>query len=175
MSDAKPQLPPAALAQRRDTEPRRLPLRGARLAVDRQQLIPAEARRRIDDDLGQVGQLGRELAEGRDLPQDLAHIHPEHLAVLERVQPVAAYGRGGRRGCVGGSRQLGSELRGKLGAGLAGRQRVHVLHHGEEVGVLHPQEVIPQEIADAQQPGQCAEHLGALQRGQLIGPRRPNK
>ena len=70
---------------------------------------------------------------------------------------------GAPRPSVGGSSQLGSQLRCNWRAGLAGRQRIHVPDDGKEVGVLHAQEVIPQKLADAQQPGQRAEHFGALQ------------
>ena len=65
-----------------------------------------------------------------------------------------------------GSFQLGLELR----PALAGAERIHILHHREQVGVLHAQEIIPQEITDPQQARQGIQHLGPLQRGQLIRP-----
>ena len=88
---------------------------------------------------------------------------------------LKALSRSRRAAASGAAASSAASSAGKLGAGLAGRQRVDVLHDREEVGVLHAQEVVPQEIADAQQPGQRAEHLGAFQRGQFIGPRWPRE
>jgi len=62
--------------------------------------------------------------------------------------------------------QIGLQLRARLGR----RQGIHVAHHREEVGILHAQEIVPEKVADAEEPGQRIQHLLPFQRCQLVRP-----
>ena len=129
------------------------------------------------------------------MAEDVAHVDAEHLAILQVVEGIAPGGvalgsvalRSVTRGGVGlGSVALGSvtlggggeggavedgvELGLELGPGLGGVQGVDVAHDGKEVVVLHAQKVVPQKVTDAEEAGQRAEHLGTLERGELVGP-----
>ena len=80
------------------------------------------------------------------LLQDLAHADPQHLLILVTVQQLLAAGVASDPG------QPCAQFAFHLLPRSDDSDHLDVLQHGEEVLVLHPEEVFPQEIA-------CAEEL----------------
>ena len=101
----------------------------------------------------------------------MTHIDAEHLAVFEFIQHLAPGRIFARRfGTRTRREQRSFEFKLQLPARFGAVERVGVADHREQVGVLHAHEIVPQEIADAQDLRQVVEHLGVFQRSQFVGP-----
>ena len=158
------QLPPTAFAQGTDTHGAGVAICQHGKAVAGLQLLLTQVIGRFHHHLSQIGQLGRELPELGNVAQDMPHIHPEHLPVLESVERVTP----GR--IVRGRRQGRPQRRPQFLLRSSGGQFVHIAHDGNQVGILHAQEVVPQKLAHTQQAGQRIQHLVSFQRSQFIRP-----
>jgi hypothetical protein len=125
----------------------------------------------VDDHFRQGRQFLRKFIEFLRVSQDVAHVNAKHFPVFESVECFAPRRVLAERlrPIVDGA-QFGFQLRLQLRSAFHRVQRIHIAHHGEEVGVLHPQEILPEKIADAEQPRQGVEDFGTLQRGQLVRP-----
>ncbi len=66
--------------------------------------------------------------------------------------------------------QLGLQFGLQLLPGFCRDERIHITHHGEEVSILHAQEIVPEEITYAQQPRKRVEHFGPFERSKFIWP-----
>ena len=151
------QFPAAALPQRADTEDAGL-AGGHQGGAVLPALFPvADIEGRFQDHLGQRGELAGEGLDVFVLLQDLAHADPQHLLVLVPVQQLLAAGEAFHPG----------QPRGQFALHLLPRpddtDHPDVLQHGEQVLVLHPEEVFPQEIAGAEEFRHRADHFLLLQ------------
>jgi len=125
------------------------------------QLAHRDVRRGLHDDLDEVGELLRELAEVDPL-RDVPQVDAEHLAVLEAIERLGAGGVSLR------FRERVLQFVTQLLDGLAPVQARRVDQHGEEIVVLHAEEVFPEEAADAHELGERFEGRVGFEVAQVL-------
>src|SRR5689334_15279967 len=98
----------------------------------------------------------------------MAHIDAKEFAVFERIQRPAPIRVGDT------THLIISECLGQLPFQLRPwywhRKRIHILHNGEEIRILHPQEIFPEEVAYTEQTRQPIENIRTFQGSDFVGP-----
>ena len=101
-------------------------------------------------------------------PEDVAHVDAEEFAVFEGIQRGAPIGIFNIADFVGFQRLVQLTL--QLWFGLDVESASISVHDREEVGILHAQKILPEEIADAKQTCQSIQHIWLFNGGDFIGP-----
>ena len=116
---------------------------------------------------GDVRQFLAEASEVVNMPEDLPHVDAEHLAIAKVVEGGAPVGPG--------RIERGGALGLELVAGFGGDEGIDFADQGEEVFVLHPEEIVPEEITHAEQAGEPLEDDRAFEVGHFVGPVGPQE
>ena len=99
-----------------------------------------------------------------DTPADMPQIDAKHLSILERVQPIARVIAG--FSCL---EQI-HQFRVEFGTSAPICQRFDIAEHWKQIVMLQPEEILPQEVADAQDLSERLQHFLPFERYQSISP-----